>query len=659
MSDEVLRPGVALGPYPERNEPRPGRLDRTATRAFAAIRGGPHRLPALQRVAKQVRTERKKLRSLGEEAIARRLAEVRRQLFRSGPTDEIAIPAFGLVCEYARRVLGMDPYDVQVMGGYAILQGVLAEMQTGEGKTLTATLPACTAALAGIPVHVITVNDYLVTRDAELMRPLYSALGLTVGTVVDADAEPASRRAAYAADITYVTNKQIAFDYLRDRGVRGDRGATLRLEMLSRGASNELLLRGLCYAIVDEADSVLVDEARTPLILSQTVESSDLERISDQALELASALKEGEDFDLDIGRRSVSLTDDGEARLEEMVEDWEGIWCSGRRRGELIHQALQALHLFRRDSEYLVREGKVMIVDASTGRVMPDRSWEMGLHQMVEAKEGVELSGQRKTLARISYQQFYQRYLRLGGMTGTAQEVRGEMFSVYGLQTVRIPTHRPVQRVGLPDTVFCSGAEKWDAVVKRAAAVQWTGRPVLIGTGTVAESEALSERLNALDREHLLLNARFDSEEAEIISGAGEANRLTIATNMAGRGTDIALGEGVREAGGLHVIAVGRADASRIDRQLYGRSGRQGDPGSYELMASLEDDIVTATIPPRIREWIAVLLRRFPQAAAPLGRKAVLFAQRRTERRHARQRKQLLKMEEQLEASLAFSGPAE
>ena len=659
MSSEVFRPGVALGSYPERNEPRPGWLDRVARRGYSALKGGPHRLSRLQQVAKQVGRERKKLRRLSDEALLKRREDVRAELFRRGPVDEIAIPAFGLVCEYARRVLGMDPYDVQVMGGYAILQGVLAEMQTGEGKTLTATLPACTAALAGIPVHVITVNDYLVTRDAELMSPLYEALGLTVGTVVDEESDPAVRRKAYAANITYVTNKQIAFDYLRDRGIRGDRSSKLRLEMMARGAGSELLLRGLCYAIVDEADSVLVDEARTPLILSQTVESSDLERISQQALELATALKEGEHYDLDEGRRSVKLTEAGEDHLEDVVEDWEGVWCSARRRSELVHQALQALYLFQRDSQYLVRDGKVMIIDASTGRVMPDRSWEMGLHQMVEAKEGVELSGQRKTLARISYQQFYRRYLRLGGMTGTAEEVRGELYSVYGIQTAKIPTHRPIQRKALPDTVFATTEEKWASVVKRAVKIRWTGRPVLIGTGTVLDSEALSQRFTAEGHEHALLNARFDATEAEIVSVAGQAKCLTIATNMAGRGTDIGLGDGVREAGGLHVIAVGRADASRIDRQLYGRSGRQGDPGSYELIASLEDEIVTATIPPRIRGWLAALIKRWPRAAAPLARRAVQLAQEMTERRHARQRRELLKMEEALENALAFSGPSE
>ena len=486
MSNEIARPGISLGAYPERLDPPRGWLERGASRLTNRIHPKEPRLAALDAFAREVGVQRRLLRDESEEALGQRTEALRRALFREGVDGALAVPTFSLISEQARRVLHMEPYKVQIMAGYAMLRGMLVEMQTGEGKTLTATLPTCCAALAGVPVHVITVNDYLVERDAELLRPLYEKLGLSVGIVRDADTDVEIRREAYKADITYVTNKQIAFDYLRDRMARGNDRSKMSLDLLSRsGDESPFVLRGLCYAIIDEADSVLIDEAGTPLILSQTIENSDLERVSREALDLSHRLEEKADFEIDVGARRVEFSDEGRERLQQLAEPMQGIWCAERRREELVMQALQARFLYRRDEEYLIRDGKIMIIDRNTGRAMPDRSWEMGLHQMIEANEGLKLSGQRKTLARISYQKFYRRYLRLCGMTGTAEEVRGELERVYDLRTIRIPTRRPVQRRAEKPRVFATNTEKWAAVVERIRFVHQAGRPVLVGTRSV------------------------------------------------------------------------------------------------------------------------------------------------------------------------------
>jgi preprotein translocase subunit SecA len=539
---------------------------------------------------------------------------------------------------------------------------MLAEMETGEGKTLTATLPACAAALAGIPVHIITVNDYLVERDAALMGPVYAAFGLTVGTVRDGETDPDARRAAYACDVTYVTNKQIAFDYLRDRLARGDRRALLRMrlgEVLEgRPQAGGLLLRGLCYAIVDEADSVLVDEARTPLILSQQRQGSELAQTCREALGIAAKLSAGRDYRVDRRARKIELTDEGHGRTAARAQKLGGIWSGQRRREELVLQALSAEHLFLRDQQYVVRDGKVQIVDANTGRVMADRSWEAGLHQMIEAKEGCELTGQRETLARISYQQFYRRYLRLAGMTGTAREVARELRSVYGLRSVVIPPRRPRQRVARGRQITVSADAKHRAIADRVRERRQSGQPVLVGTQSVATSEALSALLREAGIPHELLNARQDAREAEIVARAGQLGRVTVATNMAGRGTDIAIAPGVTELGGLHVVVAEPSEARRIDRQLIGRCGRQGDPGSYETFASLDDALVAD----RAGQRLLRVLRRFA-AGGPIQRRIALrylaTAQRSAERRQAHARRQLMSVEEYLEKALAFAGPTE
>jgi preprotein translocase subunit SecA len=663
VSSAALRPGIAQGVYPERAESREGRLERwlhewrgAAARRGLATRG------QLEGFVRSVERRGRELRSEPESLLVERARALHQPLVVDGLTDDLLARVFAVVRELAKRTLGTPHYDVQLMGGWVMSRGMLAEMDTGEGKTLTATLPACAAALAGIPVHVVSANDYLVERDAAAMRPLYDALGLTVGAVVEREKDPALRRAAYRCAITYGTAKQIAFDYLRDGLQRGphQQRLAMQLEWLHREQprSDGLLLRGLCFAVVDEADSVLIDEARTPLILSRPSGSSEQRRTYRRALRLAKALEEGRDFRMHPREGRLELTDAGCSRLEELTRPLEGFWSGPRRREEWVARALTALHLFTRDRHYLVREGKVQIIDGPTGRVSPDRSWEAGLHQLIELKEGCELTPELETVARISYQQFFRRYLRLAGATGTAREVAHELWSVYRLNSVPIPTRRPRQRRDRGLRVLRTRAAKSDAVLESIARAHRNGRPVLVGTGSVAESDELAGELTSRGLAHRVLNARQDAEEAEIVAEAGEPGRITVATNMAGRGTDIRLAVGIAELGGLHVIATQRAEARRIDRQLFGRCGRQGDPGSYEVVASLEDEELTRFYPAGLLSW---LRRGDLHAPIPerLGRLLTSLPQLAEERRHSRMRRRLVELEEYLGDLLAFSGPRE
>jgi preprotein translocase subunit SecA len=578
--------------------------------------------------------------------------ELRITLRRRGFAEDAVARSFALVREAATRTIGERHYDVQLLGGWVLLNGLVAEMETGEGKTITATLPACTAALAGVPVHIITVNDYLTARDAATMGPIYRALGLSVGSIVHG-MDPAARRAAYGCDVTYCTNKELTFDYLRDRIALGrdESRIQLAIERLAGGKSKagQLALRGLFYAIVDEADSVLIDEARTPLVISGAGDSAPEREMYEAALAVARRLEADVDFRVDAKDRRLALTDAGCVRLDEWAPSLPPLFQGQRRREELVSQALVALHLFHRDTQYLVRDQKVHIIDEFTGRVLADRTWEQGLHQMVEAKEELPLSSRQSAVARITYQRFFRRYLWLAGMTGTAHEVRRELWSVYGLPVVRVPTHRRVRRRSTGDCVFTTEAEKWAAIVARVKALHEIGRPVLIGTRSVAASEKLSAHLNDAGLEHRLLNARQDQREAQIVAEAGQHGRITVATNMAGRGTDIKLGPGVAELGGLHVIATELHEARRIDRQLFGRGGRQGDPGTLEAMISLEDELIRVYL-----QGLGALPRRM--RSQRWRRLLFTIAQKRAEAANTGIRKQLLAFEDQLGDLLAFTG---
>jgi preprotein translocase subunit SecA len=583
-----------------------------------------------------------------------RAAALRPRLRRGELSDSARVgEAFALVREAAVRTLGMRHFDVQLVGAWAMLNGMLAEMETGEGKTLTATLAAATAGLAGRAVHVITVNDYLAERDAQTMKPVYELLGLTVGCVRQG-MDPDSRRQAYGCDIAYCSNKEIAFDYLRDRMVLGGkpRAIAMKLDALDgKPVSRKLLLRGLQFAIVDEADSVLIDEARTPLILSGETSHGEEEAIHREALELARALNERE---YSVGDEGVKIKEVGLRKLQTMCEPLAGLWRGPRRREQLVRQALTALFVFTRDKHYLVRDGKVVIIDEYTGRLMPDRSWEQGLHQLIEIKEGCEVTGRRETLARISYQRFFRRYVHLCGMTGTASEVVGELWAVYRLRVAKISTNRPARRAHYRKQIFGTADRKWAAVVDSVLAQIQNSRPVLVGTRSVAASEHLAGLLDCAELSYSLLNARQDKDEAEIVARAGEPGCVTVATNMAGRGTDIKLAPGVAGRGGLHVILTELHDSHRIDRQLYGRCGRQGDAGSCEAILAVEDDLIRSFLP-----FAVPRLRTFSRLPWWLGAVVFRFAQQRAERTHSRARRDLLDMDEHLGDMLAFSGRGE
>jgi preprotein translocase subunit SecA len=656
-------------PYAERAEEQLRWHDKVANFLFAALiapvadrlRNSRYRL---QNIVELTNKHEVLFQSMQDKELIRHAQGMRAKIRRDGFVAELAGECFALVREAASRTIGMRHYDTQIMGGWALLEGKLVEMATGEGKTFAATLSACTVALAGYPVHVITVNDYLASRDAEKMAPIYQFLGLSVGTVVQGMPRQA-RRDAYAKSVTYCTNKELAFDYLRDGVVLVRRNSRLHLALESlRGdvsRDDQLVLRGLCFAIVDEADSVFIDEARTPLILSSSSSSAkDMDDIG-RALDFARTLLAQEDYRVDMLERRVVLADSGKVKLEDYAEEMAlaGLWSSIRAREELITQALGALLLYQRDHQYVVSENKVQIVDESTGRVMPDRSWERGLHQLIEAKEGCTLTERRETLARLTYQRLFRRFIRLSGMTGTASEVTREIKTVYRLGVARVPLHKPSRRIYRRACVCATLAQKWSIIADRVESIALTeGRPVLIGTRSVKASEEISAILTRRGIEHALLNAKQDEMEADVIARAGHTARVTVATNMAGRGTDIQLGPAVAEKGGLHVILTEHHDSRRIDRQLFGRCARQGDNGSCEAVVSLEDEIFTVYAPTATRLVLKLLQRRgnVPNSVYWLLKTLAQFS---AERRNASIRIQNMKLDRRLNQVLAFSGRGE
>ncbi len=547
-------------------------------------------------VADAINALEPELMALDDAGVRARSAELRDKAREGHDLDELLIEAFALCREASRRTIGLRPFDVQMVGGIVLHQGKIAEMKTGEGKTLVASLSLYLNALAGKGVHLVTVNDYLARRDAGWMGPIYNLLGLSVGINVGTagtfvyDPEfldethpdsrlqhlrPATKHEAYAADITYATNSELAFDYLRDNMAHD-------LSQCSQ--------RTLNYAIVDEVDSILIDEARTPHIISGQSEES-TEKYYEFA-RWASRLNEGEDYEVDLKHKSASLTEDGIAKMER----WTGIRniydLENVIEAHQINQALKAKSLFKRDQEYLVKDGEVIIVDEFTGRTMPGRRWSDGLHQAVEAKEGVKVQQEQKTIATITVQNYFRQYEKLAGMTGTALTEAEEFHKIYGLDVVVIPTHRTMVRLDSPDVIYKTEKSKFEAVIDEIVEMNKLGRPVLVGTVSVEKSERLAKMLERRGVKHNVLNAKQHEREAAVVAEAGQANGVTIATNMAGRGTDIVLGVGVKEVGGLHIIGTERHESRRIDNQLRGRAGRQGDPGSSRFFISLEDDLM-------------------------------------------------------------------
>ncbi|WP_301101416.1 preprotein translocase subunit SecA [Propionivibrio sp.] len=607
------------------------------------------------RFVRRVNAREAAVRELDDSGLRAALHGVASWMHKNGFTDALVAEAFAVVREASWRTLGMRHHDVQLLAGQALLSGKIAEMATGEGKTLAATLGVCTAAAAGAAVHVVTVNDYLAERDAEDNTPLYSFFGLTVG-VVKQDMSVEDRHAQYARDVVYVSNKELTFDYLKDRIALGATLASqLKLERLRRASSARgSILRGLHVAIVDEADSVLIDEARTPLIISETLPDDLGEGVYQQAITLAGSLQpaihyiQGKD-------RDIWLTAAGEAEVAAKARELDGVWKSPLWQKDLVSKALSAVYLFHRDQHYIIVENSVQIVDEFTGRVMPDRTWERGLHQMIEAKENCEITGQRRTLSQITYQRFFGRYLLLAGMTGTAKEVGPELRRVYDLTVTRIPTHKPNRRRRLPDQVFKSSAQRWEAVASRASEFAAQGRAILIGTRSVEASEELSQLLTLRCVAHTVLNARQDEGEADAVAQAGQAGRITVATNMAGRGTDIKLAPEVEQRGGLHVILTEFHESSRVDRQLFGRSARQGNPGSVEAMVSLEDELFRRYLPQPIRQY----LLRWQGSSGLYARLfgiLVDFAQWRAERQNRRVRLDTIRRDRKWLEALGFVG---
>ena len=488
--------------------------------------------------------------------------------------DSLLPEAFALVREGAKRVLGLFPYKVQIMGGITLHDGNIAEMRTGEGKTLTATMPVYLNALSGDGVHVVTVNEYLATRDAREMGELYNFLGLTVGLNLTGMSSE-EKRAAYAADITYSTNSELGFDYLRDNMVV---------------YKSQMVQRPLNYAVVDETDSILIDEARTPLIISGQAEKSTV--LYQRADMFVKGLKEEEDYTIDLTSKTISLTDEGINKAEQTFRLPNLYDVDNSALVHHIDQALRANYIMLRDIDYVVDEGKVKIVDGFTGRIMEGRRYSDGLHQAIEAKEGVEVENESKTMATITYQNYFRMYRKLSGMTGTAKTEEEEFREIYNMNVIAIPTNRPIQRIDGHDLIYPSLRSKFRAVVQDIKQRHEAGQPILVGTVAVETSELLSNMLRAEGIPHEVLNAKNHFKEAEIIMSAGQRGAVTIATNMAGRGTDIKLGKGVKELGGLCVIGTERHESRRIDNQLRGRSGRQGDPGATQFYLSLEDDLM-------------------------------------------------------------------
>ena len=643
----------------------PDKLHQGMDRVTHAIIGLVHRRKAVLREmhleAERIAEQSLSLKHVSDRRLRDRLEEFR-QLYRGQKQgrDAVVSEAFAIITEAAYRTLGLRPFPVQILGGLAMHRGYLAEMATGEGKTLTACLPAILAGWTGRPCHIITVNDYLAGRDAVEMAPLYNYCGVRTG-MVTSQMDPAARRHNYAQDVVYTTSKEILADFLRDRLKVGlchqsPRRLLRQLRQSSRVRQDGLVMRGLDTALVDEADSVLIDEAVTPLIISQPQHNEALMEACLRAETIADDFVPGEDYRTVLKYREVLLTGEGRQKLALVAATLPGIWRSPNRSEELLVQALTAREFYKRDKQYVIQDGKIVIVDEFTGRLMPNRTWRQGMHQAVEAHEHLTLSDPSDTLARLSFQRFFRFFRHLSGMTGTAREAAGEFWQIYRLPVLSIPTNRPCQRQHVADRIFIDEEEKWLAIVGEIERCHATGRPVLVGTRSVRMSEKLAAMLTGKGLSFNLLNAVRHQEEANIVAMAGAPGALTVATNMAGRGTDIKLGRGVAEQGGLHVIATERHESGRIDRQLFGRCARQGDPGSSQAFVSLNDELIQRFATPAVRRMLSTAIASRSPGAHKVAEKAIAMAQRNAENLAFRQRSSVLKMDTWLADALSFAG---
>lgn len=569
------------------------------------------------------------MRNLSDTSLAGKTLEFKERLAKGETLDDILPEAFAVVREASRRVLGMRHFDVQLIGGIVLHQGKIAEMSTGEGKTLVATAPTYLNALEGKGVHVITVNDYLAKRDSEWMGQVYKFLGLSVGLIVH-DMDFHQRKLAYNSDITYGTNNEFGFDYLRDNMVI---------------SLDQMVQRPLHYCLIDEVDSILIDEARTPLIISGPGQKS-----TDDYYRLAQCvpkLVKDEDYTIDEKQKTVAPTEAGVAKMEKMLGVDNLYDSSNLELNHLFTQALRAQTMMIRDRDYVVKDGKVIIVDEFTGRLMYGRRYSDGLHQAIEAKEGLQVERESQTLATITFQNYFRMYDKLAGMTGTAKTEEQEFIKIYGLEVVQIPTNKPIQRKDLPDVVFKTKRGKYKAVVKEVIRRHETGQPILIGTTSIEQSEELSRMLKQAGIVHNVLNAKYHELEAHIVAQAGQKGQVTIATNMAGRGTDIVLGEGVAELGGLAIIGTERHESRRIDNQLRGRAGRQGDPGSSQFFLSLEDDLMRIFGGDNIKKFMEKMgLDEDEEIKSTMVSNAIRKAQKRVETRNFDIRKYVLEYDD-------------
>ncbi len=543
-------------------------------------------LRRINKIANKVESYAKQMSELTDEQLQAKTDEFRERYKKGESLDHMLPEAFAVSREGAKRVLGLYPFHVQIMGGIVLHEGNIAEMRTGEGKTLTATMPVYLNAISGKGVHVITVNEYLSKRDATEMGQLYNWLGCSVG-INNSEMSPDQKREAYKADIMYSTNSEIGFDYLRDN---------------MAVYKEDQVQRGLNYALVDEVDSILIDEARTPLIISGP--GTGTSKLYKQTDRFVKQLKKDVDYKIDLESKTVSLTDEGIKKAEKYFNLKNLYDPENTALTHHLDQALRANYIMLLDKDYVVQDGEVLIVDSFTGRVMEGRRFSDGLHQAIEAKEGVEIQEENKTMANITYQNLFRMYNKLAGMTGTAKTEQEEFSEIYNMETITIPTNRPVQRKDEPDLLYPTLQSKFAAVVDRIKKLHAKGQPILVGTVAVETSEYLSQLLDKENIPHVVLNAKNHAKEAEIVKNAGQKGAVTIATNMAGRGTDIKLGPGVREIGGLAVIGTERHESRRIDNQLRGRSGRQGDPGLSQFYLSLEDDLMKRFGGDRIKAFL-------------------------------------------------------
>lgn len=659
----IARPGIRLGARPELIAPADkDRLDDFFQRLLA------HRVdPELR----SLRCFRKRLEAIGEaekqfvqqDLVARNCSVLElKQLMTGHKLRKMdLIQAFALIRVAVEQSLGLRLHDEQLYAGWCLLAGHFVEMYTGEGKTVTAALPAIVMAMAGVPVHVISANEYLVARDSSELEPVYRWFGLSMGLVL-AEQDEAGKRHGYACDITYCTHQQVVFDYLRDSQLlRHDRhGLAASLRDLLDEQPGRPVQRGLCFAIVDEADSVLIDDARTPLILSESSANEGLSMgEAAVALAIARSLQENQDYLLKNEIRQARLTDAGLQRVREGTAQLSGSWQFERYRQERVCQALAALYLYRCDIDYLVQQDSVDLIDQATGRPTPQRRLQHGLHRMIEVKERCTVSDESNPVASLSYQRFFARYHRLCGMSGTLKEARVELQRVYGPRVLSIPSVRPSRRRMLPLQVVASRAEQLEKLLEQVQSLQAAGRAILVGTRTVKLSDEVSAMLSAHGINHEVLNARQDSAEAGVVAAAGRAAQVTVATNMAGRGTDIKPDKAVVDAGGLHVLNLEINDSRRVDRQLYGRAARQGQPGSCQDILCLDDEVLTRESSPMVRRLMANMISRSSTSTSMLLATLVRRAQASVENRHRRQRIAVAKGQTQLQRLLAVGGRGE